>query len=166
MTDKSAFTESEWHALTEAPMLVTAALIYVGEHGPISMVKEASASAFLTILLSFFGSRVTRYEPRLLESGPQFGIHLDQRASDPVANCASLSRGSAPIHVHQNIEFSRRVGQMQRLANHHPVSLILKILFKLAFVDDDLTGARFDEDSRGSTFPAARAVVLINLCHF
>lgn len=45
MTDKSAFSESEWHAVTEAPMLVTAAMFYAGEHGPISMVKEASASA-------------------------------------------------------------------------------------------------------------------------
>jgi len=45
MTDKSAFTEDEWHALTDAPMLVTAAVFYVGEHGPISMMKEASASA-------------------------------------------------------------------------------------------------------------------------
>jgi hypothetical protein len=45
MTDKSAFSESEWHAVTEAPLLITAALFFVGEHGPISMVKEASASA-------------------------------------------------------------------------------------------------------------------------
>jgi hypothetical protein len=45
MTDKSAFTESEWHALTDAPLLVTAAIFYAGEHGPISMMKEASASA-------------------------------------------------------------------------------------------------------------------------
>jgi hypothetical protein len=45
MTDKSAFTEAEWHALTDAPLLVTAALFYAGEHGPISMIKEASASA-------------------------------------------------------------------------------------------------------------------------
>src|SRR3954470_17777756 len=45
MTDKSAFTEDEWHALTDAPMLVTAAVFYVGEHGPISMIKEATASA-------------------------------------------------------------------------------------------------------------------------
>src|SRR5512142_3118443 len=45
MTDKSAFSESEWHALTDAPMLVTAALFYVGEHGPVSMMKEATASA-------------------------------------------------------------------------------------------------------------------------
>jgi len=47
MTDKSAFTESEWHALTDAPLLITAAIVFAGEHGPISMVKEASASARL-----------------------------------------------------------------------------------------------------------------------
>ncbi len=45
MTDKSAFTDDEWHALTDAPLLVTLAIFAVGEHGPISMVKEASASA-------------------------------------------------------------------------------------------------------------------------
>ncbi|MFN8037511.1 MAG: hypothetical protein U0V73_16445 [Acidimicrobiia bacterium] len=45
MTDKSVFTESEWHALTDAPLLITAALFFAGEHGPISMMKEASASA-------------------------------------------------------------------------------------------------------------------------
>ena len=45
MTDKSAFTETEWHALTDAPLLVTAAVFAVGEHGPLSMIKEASASA-------------------------------------------------------------------------------------------------------------------------
>ena len=45
MTDKSTFTDDEWHALTDAPLLVTMAIFAAGEHGPISMVKEASASA-------------------------------------------------------------------------------------------------------------------------
>ena len=45
MTDKSAFTDDEWHALTHAPLMVTMAIFAAGEHGPISMVKEASASA-------------------------------------------------------------------------------------------------------------------------
>ena len=45
MTDKSAFTPDEWDALTDAPLLITAAIFAVGEHGPISMLKEASASA-------------------------------------------------------------------------------------------------------------------------
>src|SRR4029453_17026453 len=45
MTDKSAFAQDEWDALTDAPLLITAAIFAVGEHGPISMLKEASASA-------------------------------------------------------------------------------------------------------------------------
>jgi hypothetical protein len=45
MTDKSAFNDTEWHALADAPLLVTLAMFITGEHGPISMVKEASASA-------------------------------------------------------------------------------------------------------------------------
>jgi hypothetical protein len=45
MTDKSAFSEDEWHAVTEAPLLITTAVFLAGEHGPISMMKEASASA-------------------------------------------------------------------------------------------------------------------------
>ncbi len=45
MTDKSAFSDEEWKSLTDAPLLISLALFAVGEHGPISMVKEASASA-------------------------------------------------------------------------------------------------------------------------
>lgn len=45
MTDKSAFTDDEWTALTEVPLRETLALVSVGPHGPISMVKEAAASA-------------------------------------------------------------------------------------------------------------------------
>jgi hypothetical protein len=45
MTDKSVFSEAEWHALVDAPLLITLAMVAVGEHGPISMVKEASAAA-------------------------------------------------------------------------------------------------------------------------
>jgi len=45
MTDKSVFTDEEWHAIVDAPLLITTAIFIPGEHGPISMVKEASASA-------------------------------------------------------------------------------------------------------------------------
>jgi hypothetical protein len=45
MTGRSVFSDDEWKALTDAPLLVTLALFAVGEHGPISMVKEAAASA-------------------------------------------------------------------------------------------------------------------------
>jgi hypothetical protein len=45
MTDRSAFSDDEWRALTEAPLRITLALVAAGEHGPISVVKEAAASA-------------------------------------------------------------------------------------------------------------------------
>jgi hypothetical protein len=47
MTDRSFFTDAEWAALSEAPLHVTTAVLAVAEHGPISMVKEASAAAKL-----------------------------------------------------------------------------------------------------------------------
>jgi hypothetical protein len=45
MTDQSFFSDDEWHALAEAPLAITLAMVAVGQHGPISMVKEAAASA-------------------------------------------------------------------------------------------------------------------------
>jgi hypothetical protein len=45
MTDKTTFTDEEWAAITEAPLLISMALALVGPHGPISMVKESVASA-------------------------------------------------------------------------------------------------------------------------
>jgi hypothetical protein len=45
MTDKSVFTDEEWHAIVDAPLLITAAMWIPGEHGPISLMKEAAASA-------------------------------------------------------------------------------------------------------------------------
>ena len=43
MTDKSVFTDEEWHAVTDAPLLITAAIFAVGEHGPISITSPKPA---------------------------------------------------------------------------------------------------------------------------
>ena len=45
MSDKTAFTDDEWTAVTDAPLLISMALALVGPHGPISMIKESAASA-------------------------------------------------------------------------------------------------------------------------
>ena len=45
MTDRSAFTDEQWHTLTDAPVAILLALGLVGEHGPISMMKESTAGA-------------------------------------------------------------------------------------------------------------------------
>ena len=45
MADRSVFTDDEWKAVTEAPLRMTLALVTVGKHSPLSVVKEAAASA-------------------------------------------------------------------------------------------------------------------------
>jgi hypothetical protein len=45
MTDRSFFSDEEWAALSQAPLHVTMAVVAVAEHGPISLLKEASATA-------------------------------------------------------------------------------------------------------------------------
>jgi hypothetical protein len=45
MTDRSAFTDDQWHAITDAPVAIMLAVAVVGDHGPISMVKESAAGA-------------------------------------------------------------------------------------------------------------------------
>jgi len=48
VSDRSTFTDEEWKALTEAPLRITLALVAVGKHNPLSVVKEAAASARAT----------------------------------------------------------------------------------------------------------------------
>jgi len=45
VSDKSVFTDDEWQAVSEAPLLIAMAMTAVGPHGPISMIKESTASA-------------------------------------------------------------------------------------------------------------------------
>jgi hypothetical protein len=45
MTDRSAFTDEQWHAITDAPVAIMAAMTMMGDHGPISLVKETTAGA-------------------------------------------------------------------------------------------------------------------------
>ncbi len=47
MADRSDFSDAEWKAVVEAPLLVTVTMFVAGQHGPISMVKESAASARL-----------------------------------------------------------------------------------------------------------------------
>ena len=44
MIDKSVFSDDEWRAVVNTP-LPSLAMFAAGEHGPISMVKEASTIA-------------------------------------------------------------------------------------------------------------------------
>ena len=43
MIDKSVFSDDDWRAIVDAPLRTSLAMFAAGDHGPISMVKEASA---------------------------------------------------------------------------------------------------------------------------
>ncbi len=45
MAQKSDFTEAEWRAVTDAPLLIMVTMFAAGGHGPIAMVKESAAGA-------------------------------------------------------------------------------------------------------------------------
>lgn len=45
MTDRSEFTDEQWRVLTDAPVDIMLAVALVGDHGPISMMKESAAGA-------------------------------------------------------------------------------------------------------------------------
>lgn len=45
MSDKNVFTDEEWLAVSEVPLLISMAMEAVGPHGPISMIKESTAAA-------------------------------------------------------------------------------------------------------------------------
>jgi hypothetical protein len=45
VTDRSSFSDEQWHALVDAPVAIMLAVTVVGDHGPISMVKESTAGA-------------------------------------------------------------------------------------------------------------------------
>lgn len=45
VTDRSDFSDEQWQALTDAPVAIMLAMSLVGDHGPISMMKESMAGA-------------------------------------------------------------------------------------------------------------------------
>ena len=45
MTDRSFFSDEQWQAIVDAPVAIMLAMTVVGDHGPISMMKESAAGA-------------------------------------------------------------------------------------------------------------------------
>src|SRR5436305_1127556 len=85
---------------------------------------KALARAFLSVLLAFLDARIARDQSRQFQCRPQIIVVFNQRASNPMANCAGLARRSAAGYINQHVEFVRSLRQMQRLANNHAQSLV------------------------------------------
>ena len=113
MTDKSAFTDAEWHALADAPLLVTMAVFAAGEHGPISMVKEAAASARLlaqpgdrepaTELIAAMSHDAQGHEARH-DAKQHRGKSLDQTVDEAITQLGGAAAALGRIPLEEAIE--------------------------------------------------------------
>ena len=127
---------------------------------------EALARALLAVLLTLFRSRVARNKTGLLQTSAKIGIKLDKRARQSVTNCACLTCWPAAVNVDQYVELADRICQMKRLAYDHAMHFVLKVIFKFALINNNLSGAGLDEDSRGRALATARTVILNRFCHY
>src|SRR6185312_3732354 len=102
---------------------------------------EALASAFLSVLLPLFDSRIARDQSRLLQRWPQVRVVTNQRPSNTMTNRARLACWTTAGDIHQHIEFVRRLSQVQRLANDHSQRFIGEVRFERLVINLDVAGA-------------------------
>jgi carbonic anhydrase len=113
MTDKSFFSDDDWKVLSEAPLYVTLAMVAVAEHGPISMVKEAAASAramaqpgdrgAASELIAAISHDAQSHEARH-DTKEHRGKSLDQSVDEAVAQLAAVPAALAKLPLEEAIE--------------------------------------------------------------
>ena len=113
MTDKTFFSDDEWKALSEAPLFVTMAVVAVAEHGPISMVKEAAASArtmaqpgdrgAASELIAAISHDAQSHEARH-DAKEHRGKTLDQAVDEAVAQLVLVPAALAKLPLEEAIE--------------------------------------------------------------
>lgn len=113
MTDKSFFSDDEWQALSEAPLYVTMAVVAVAEHGPISVIKEAAASARLlaqpgargpaTELIAAIAHAAQSHDARH-DAKEHRGQSPDQAVDEAVGQLAGVRDALAKLPLEEAIE--------------------------------------------------------------
>ena len=113
MTDKTFFSDDEWKALSEAPLYVTLAVVAVAEHGPISMVKEAAASAramarpgdrgAASDLIAAISHDAQGHEARH-DTKEHRGKSLDESVDEAIAQLAPATAALAKLPLDEAVE--------------------------------------------------------------
>ena len=113
MTDKTFFSDDEWMALSESPLYVTLAVVAVAEHGPISVIKEAAASAKLlaqpgdrgpaTELIAAIAHDAQSHDARH-DAKEHRGKSPEQAVDEAVAQLAPATAALAKLPLEEAIE--------------------------------------------------------------
>ena len=116
MADKSDFTDAEWKAVAEAPLLVTVTMFAAGQHGPISMIKESAASAKLLAAPGDRGSasgliNLMAAESKTKEARHDAEHHKGGDLAAVIAAClADLEPAAAALKAHLSADEAQAVG--------------------------------------------------------
>jgi len=116
MADKSDFTDAEWKAVAEAPLLVTVTMFAAGQHGPISMIKESTASAKLLAAPGDRGSasgliNLMAAESKTKEARHDADHHKGADLAAVIASClADLEPAAAALKAHLPADEAQAVG--------------------------------------------------------
>ena len=101
-------------------------------------------------------SRVKK--PVLAQARAQFRIEKRQRAGKPHAHRAGLSAHAAAIHGGDDVNRSRRLGELHRLDGAIAPGHVAKIFIRRAAIDGNLAGPERQEDARNGFLAPAGAV--------
>jgi hypothetical protein len=143
MTDKTFFSDDEWKALSEAPLYVTLAVVAVAEHGPISVIKEAAASAKLlaqpgdrgpaTELIAAIAHDAQSHDARH-DAKEHRGKSPEQAVDEAVAQLAPATAALAKLPLEEAIEvrswlldLAHAVAEAAKGTNPHEATTIERI---------------------------------------
>src|SRR4051812_23183022 len=156
------------------PILITAVRLQKRESRPeaaFDSQKQASVSTFRVLLapprlmqahlLSLHFARIARHQAGRTQPRLQCCIILDERARNPVANRARLAAFSAAVDVHADVEAGKVLGELERLAHHHPARLAAEELVDRLAVHHELALAWLEEYASDGALAPARAVVIV-----
>jgi hypothetical protein len=127
---------------------------------------EASASALLSVFLTFLATRVACDKAGFLQAWAKIWIEFNQGSRNTVTHSASLTRYAAAINIDQDVELIDRIGQLQGLTNNHSVGFTFEVIFNAALINGDLAGAGSEENPRGRGFATTRSVILNRIWHY
>src|SRR4029079_1045127 len=138
---------------------VTATLIMADLAGELTLrVLELRARAGLSVLLALLHPRIAGEEAGPLEGLAELVVELQQRAGDAVTDRPRLAGGAGGAHVHDGVELPHRVGELQRLGDHHPQRLAREVVLEGAPVDQDAALAGMQPDAGDGGLAASGSV--------
>ena len=123
---------------------------------------EALAGAFLSVLLALVLPGVTRQQAGLFQEGAKFRVVGDQSAGNAETHCAGLTRDSAAIGEHQNVETITLLGRYQRELCRDTARFGGEVVLKRTAIDRDLARTGAQENSGDASLATAGAQILFN----